>query len=313
MKLLNKCNFCNSSDFRLHTLLHNTTLGKAEDYYLVECQNCGLLFLNPQPIWEELVNYYDPSQALPKYHCFIEAPQDQRFMVTRWAQNYGLRRRCEKITHRVNKGRILDIGCATGIFLNAMQQLPNWEVVGLEPVTYAANYAHDRFGFPVYNKTLLEANFPETSFDVITLWDVLEHVDNPSAYLEKIYRILKPGGWLVIKIPDPSSLESQWFGADWVGYDVPFHLYSFPRYLMIDKLTELGFNLIEKEQIGGDYASFLRSLSAWFFSRKKTRLSLFTRHLATSTSGRIVTAPLMYTMRRIGVTSSITFFAKKKK
>jgi SAM-dependent methyltransferase len=305
------CNFCGSDRPNFRYALHDIRLDLPGEYNLVECQQCGLLYLDPQPTWEELEPHYNPSQNLRRYHGYVEAPQDQRSKFVRWVQEFGLHWRCQAVTRRVQTGQLLDVGCATGVFLNAMQSLTGWKVAGVEPVLQAAQYAREHFGLEVYPGTLPEAGYADQRFDVVTLWDVLEHAAQPAAYLQEVYRILKPGGWLVLKIPDPSGWEAHWFGSNWVGYEAPQHLYGFPRPVITRKLKETGFGLIQSGSTGGDYAAFMVSLSAFSSSHGWVRLSPLLRRLAASTLARVGSAPLFYGMRRVGLRSSMTYFARK--
>jgi 2-polyprenyl-3-methyl-5-hydroxy-6-metoxy-1,4-benzoquinol methylase len=304
------CDFCGSDQPRLRFVLRDARPEQAGQYNLVECERCGLLYLDPQPTWEELELQYTPSQSGEKYRCFIEAPQDQHPFL-RWAQEFGLRRRCRYVTRHIQHGRLLDVGCATGSFLNAMQGLGDWKVAGVEPVASAAQYARDRFGLDVYNGILLDAGYADRSFDVVTLWDVIEHVDRPLAYIREIYRILSPGGWLVLKTPDPTGGEARLFGANWRGYVAPQHLYGFPREVLFHKLAETGFELVHVSQTGGDYATFMISLATSAFSQGHKRLYHFLYRMGTSTVGRVASTPLFYAQRWVGLRSSATYFAQK--
>src|SRR5205085_8920272 len=98
-------------------------------------------------------------------------------------------------------GRLLDVGCGTGLFLAEMQTSGRWQLSGLEPTHDAAAYVRRRLGIPVIEQLFEEADLPPASQDVITLWHVLEHVMSPMATLRKAGELLKPGGYLILAIP----------------------------------------------------------------------------------------------------------------
>jgi SAM-dependent methyltransferase len=300
------CNFCGHNESSLIHILRDIRLSLPGEFTLVQCQKCGLLYLNPQPTQSELAQHY-PKE----YHCFVTAIEDQSSLFVRWAQLYGLRRRCRAITRRKRQGRLLDVGCATGNFLNEMRRQDHWDVAGVEPAASAAEFARQRFGLHIFTGTLLEAAYPDASFDVVTLWDVLEHTSDPKAYLLEIYRILKPTGWIVLKLPDPSSWESKTFGPYWVGYEAPQHLYDFPPLVLERQLATIGFQNIELSRLGGDYATFMTSLGLWLSARGQVYPGRLAKALARTTAARVLSAPLFWALRSIGAGSSRLYFAQK--
>ena len=301
------CNFCGSSKTSPVFVLKDIRMGLPGEYKLVQCSQCKLLFLNPQPSWIELKPHYSQE-----YHCFIPAIEDQPTGLIRWAKFYGVRRRCRAIIKRKKTGRLLDIGCATGVFLNEMRKYPGWEVSGVEPIESAVEFARKRFGLDVFQGTLLEYPYTAKSFDVVTLWDVLEHIPNPRENLELIYQILKPGGFIVIKIPDPLSWEAQLFRANWAGYEAPQHLYHFPGYTLVNQLTLLGFEYIGITLLGGDYSSLMASLGSWLIERGINHPGRWVKSIARSTYGRVLTAPVFTILRILKMGSSKVYFAYKR-
>lgn len=300
------CNFCGSSRADLIYTLTDRRLSLPDRFNLVQCRACGLLYLNPQPDWHELERHY-PDHYAP----FTGAIDDQAARFVRWARRYGVRRRCRSITRRVPAGRLLDVGCSTGVFLDEMRRQPGWNVAGVEPVAPAATYAAERFGLDVFHGTLLDAAYAEASFDVVTMWDVLEHVADPSAYVRETWRILKPGGWLVLKVPDLASWEARMFGPYWAGHEAPRHLHGFTRLVLERQLRGLGFALARAEQIGSDYATFVYSLAYRIEAGRLRGAGRFLRRLARATPARVASAPALGLLRRAGLNSSLTLFARK--
>ncbi len=300
------CNFCGADSAQVVHTLTDIRLRLPGEFTLVRCRVCGLLYLNPRPDRAELARHYPDS-----YHPFIGAIADQPSAFRRWALRYGVQRRCRAIMHRQSHGCLLDVGCATGVFLDEMRQHGRWQVQGVEPVATAAEYARQRFGLHIFQGTLLEAGFPDGSFDVVTMWDVLEHVDDPAAHLREIWRILRPGGWVALKVPDPSSIEARLFGRWWVGYEAPQHLFGFSAQVLARQLRRSGFDEIARAQLGSDYSAFMDSLSAWLEAQQRARLARVAQRLARSAAARVASAPLLFPLRRLGFGSSVVFFARK--
>jgi 2-polyprenyl-3-methyl-5-hydroxy-6-metoxy-1,4-benzoquinol methylase len=122
------------------------------------------------------------------------------------------------------KGRILDIGAGTGDFLLTAKN-DGWETVGVEPSERAKNIARQK-GISFVNEIdALENN----SFDVITMWHVLEHVPNLELQIQELKRLLKPTGTLIIAVPNFKSYDAKYYNEFWAAYDVPIHFWHFSK------------------------------------------------------------------------------------
>jgi SAM-dependent methyltransferase len=124
------------------------------------------------------------------------------------------------------RSRLLDIGCGDGSFLEACRQLP-WVRVGLDMSLDALRAAKERGGLGVLQAGVEALPFADESFAVITLFHVFEHLGFPHPCLREAHRVLEPGGWLIIQVPNTASLERQWFGRNWAGFEVPRHLINY--------------------------------------------------------------------------------------
>jgi SAM-dependent methyltransferase len=193
-----------------------------ERFRLVTCENCGHIYQNPRPTVAAIGRYY-PDDYIP----FQRAIDDEPHWLRRLERRYGQHLR-SAIVHRTvgRAGRVLDIGAATGIFLDGMRRR-GWATVGVEPTASAAQYARERLGLDVITGRLEDTRFPDAAFDAITLWDVLEHVHEPRTILAEAARLLRPGGVLVLSLPNPDSLEARLLGPHWLGWDLPRHLNIF--------------------------------------------------------------------------------------
>ena len=174
-------------------------------------------------------------------------------------RNYTLgskRKLIQKITGK-ETGALLDVGAGTGAFSNTMQQA-GWKLTALEPDDTARKNAAAKYGLllqPADNLFQLDAG----QFDAITMWHVLEHVHNLHGYLEQYYKLLKPGGRLVIAVPNYTSYDAKSYGEFWAAYDVPRHLYHFSPKSMEMLGKSKGFVLIDTKPMWFDsfYVSML--------------------------------------------------------
>ena len=247
------CNFCGANDARPVHRLRDWRLALPGEFVLVECRVCGLMYLDPQPEWSELVRHY-PNDYEPY------AAEAGLAGYRQGSKHYGLRRRCRAIAAFHPAGRLLDVGCASGSFLDEVRRQGSWEPFGVEPVAAPAAFARERLGLNVFTGTLEAARFPSNGFDVITFWDVLEHVEDPNGSLQEAVRILKPGGYLVVQVPNPQSWQAHRFGRYWAGFDAPRHLYAFPETTLRRVLAALGFDQIVTRSLEGGNSIFWRSL-----------------------------------------------------
>lgn len=240
------CNYCGTDDADLVNQGPDLLLNRPGDFRLMRCRHCGLIYQNPRLTLEELPSYY-PEEYQP-YRQDIDA---QDSALQRFDAQFGLNRRCRQlIRHHPQPAQLLDVGCATGLFLNTMRQY-DWQVTGVELSPYASEYARRTFGLEVITGTLESAQLPNNAFDVVTLWDVLEHVVDPKITLKEISRILKPGGLLALSLPNPTAFEASLFGASWVGWDRPRHLHLFTPAILKNYLQDAGFQLEAIESLGG--------------------------------------------------------------
>jgi 2-polyprenyl-3-methyl-5-hydroxy-6-metoxy-1,4-benzoquinol methylase len=137
--------------------------------------------------------------------------------------------------------RILDVGCGRGIVLGALLER-GFEVHGMEISAGAVRGADPRAEIRIA-ASLAEAEYEEKSFDQIIIWHVLEHISDPAGELREVHRLLKPGGRLVVAVPNASSLQARWAGADWFHLDLPRHLYHFPLEALRALLTRSSFQV----------------------------------------------------------------------
>ena len=266
-------------------LLHRNEVSST----FVKCLSCGLIYQNPRPTLAEMADHYPPD-----YESYVsQADLENSTLLLKQAYRYGIAKRCWFVTRYKSNGRLLDVGCATGIFLQGIQQYGNWEPYGVEVNEQAAHVAQEH-GIDIRLGTLEQAGFPDEFFDVVTLWDVLEHLHDPAGSLREIYRILKPDGLLVIRVPNANSWDSRLFGRYWAGLDAPRHLYVFTPLTLDALLTANHFHAFAWSSQIGAYSTFLLSLRFWSGSRKPSKMRDFTIKFLNHPIMRVLLAPFFY-------------------
>lgn len=187
--------------------------GRQEKYTLVRCPACSLVWLSHPPKPAEMHLHYTDA-----YHKLISAAGDNS--PARW----GFRR--EALAQFRTSGALLDLGCSSGSFLEFMGR-ESWELFGIEMSAEGARTAESRSGAQVHVGDILSAPFPEESFDVITCFDVLEHLYEPRQVMAKVAEWLKPGGIFYVLVPNVDSAEGRVFGSYWHGLELPRHLFHY--------------------------------------------------------------------------------------
>jgi len=277
------------------------------NFPVVECVQCGWLRQNPRPIATDLVQYYPDD-----YNAYAKAIEDERGFWNRWDRRYGMIKRCRSVERWVGKGRVLEVGCGTGIFLNEMRRR-GWSVVGVEPNLYASNYARTRFGMEIFTGTLEEFSAPPESFDVIALWNVLEHLPTPAQDMRRMARALKKDGLLVMGIPNLESLDRRLFKECWRGWELPRHLYFFSRSGLETFLNQQGLKIIATRCPAGNYYAFLLSLHIYLRERFKTnwRQMDMLIQIGRQFPIRLCTFPVFWLIDALKASSLLTYYARK--
>jgi 2-polyprenyl-3-methyl-5-hydroxy-6-metoxy-1,4-benzoquinol methylase len=219
---LEDCPVCGSSNLRDKLQVQDKSVSQ-EMFTIVQCQDCEFQFTNPRPDAAHIGKYYE-SDAYVSHNSGAQGLINRVYNVARF---FTVRRKVALIT-KLNggrAGRLLDYGCGTGHFLAGAKKA-GWQVTGLEPNARARQDAAERVGQPIQELTALTKLAPN-SFDTITLWHVLEHVHALHETLDELIAALKPGGKLLIAVPNVESLDAQHYRQDWAAYDVPRHLYHF--------------------------------------------------------------------------------------
>ncbi|MGG7036874.1 MAG: class I SAM-dependent methyltransferase [Flavobacterium sp.] len=185
-----------------------------------------MLLTYPRPSLDKLPSYYESQD----YISHTDGKRSVFEILYQSIKKIALKNKLKLINSKFNKGRLLDIGAGTGDFL-VVAQKNGWQVKGIEPSEKAKTIAIGKgVGF-AQNLSELESQ----SFDVITMWHVLEHVPNLDEYLSELKRLIKPNGTIVVAVPNFKSFDAEFYGKYWAAYDVPRHLWHFSK-TAIEKL-----------------------------------------------------------------------------
>lgn len=301
------CDYCGQTAATLLFQGQDWMHGLPGTFSLVQCHHCGLIRQSPRLTWEALQRYY-PEDYCP-YQVTIE---QERAIPRRLDRRYGMWKRVQLVRRVQPEGRLLDVGCGTGIFLAEAARCRCWELMGVEPHAAAARYAAQTLAVPVLNQRFDQVDLAEGTFHVITLWNVLEHLEHPVQDLKRAYRLLQPGGWLIFSIPNVDGLARRLFGPYWMGWDLPRHLYLFPFATLRQILGEIGFQNIQRRCVAGSHASLELSLRFWLRAHHgENRWTESLLRLYRSLPMRLLLGPLFWLADRLHQCSLITVLCQK--
>lgn len=204
------CNCCGADD--TEPLFTGADPLTGDTFAVVRCRRCDLGYVNPRPTAEQMKRYY-PQTYYGQRHPFLA--------------DVMMSLRARKLRRHQADGTLLDIGCGRGDFiLNCRRR--GWEVAGVEQSHSPVMALKASLGIEVYEPEHLEA-IPAERFDVVTLWHVFEHLRDPAATLRQIRRTLRPGGMVLIEVPNFGGWQGRLGGPVWFHLDVPRHLYHFDK------------------------------------------------------------------------------------
>ena len=260
--------FCGGSDTKFCFRGRDRRFSIEGSYNVFRCAACDLLFLNPQPSPEQLARHYPAN-----YYAFQGKRAEDRHHERLHANLYGPQssafRRLVLSPYRpllrslpgARGGRLLDVGCGSGHFLASARKILGVDAYGVEPYTYDAAFAEGN-GLSIFSGTLEEAQFPDNFFDAITMNHVFEHLRHPRSTLRELQRIIKPGGEVIIGVPQSRSLLFWVFGRRWWQLDIPRHLFV-PCARNLKALAEEAGFAVRRVRYNSTPESILASLNYW--------------------------------------------------
>lgn len=295
------CPLCGDKRQRLFLSGPDRLHGLPGIWTLVQCVQCALVYQSPRVADDEIVLLY-PAE----YEPFQTSVTDEAFIGRELRRTTAFVNGCVR-----HAGRLLDVGCGAGDFLYVMRQLyPAWEVAGIEPNGGAAARAAER-GLDVQQGTLDDIS-EASKYDVITLWNVLEHVPDPLPLLYKVRDRLASGGMVCLAVPVYDSWEAHLFGRYWVGWELPRHMVAFNRRSIVDMLNAAGLRVVQQASMSGTYYGFVQSAAlaigaagGSFTIRRITAALLFSRPM------RVIIKPYVLLAERFKRGTVLTIAAQR--
>jgi len=245
-------------------------------FAVVQCKRCGLCFTNPRP---------SPSSIGQFYHADYEPHQPRKLSKQAW---FGPPLNSRKRRHRDRRlelpwhgqGRLLDFGCGRGSFMQRMHER-GWKVTGLDFSARAVHRIQNHLGLPTLLGSLPHPELAPKSFDVITMWQSLEHVHHPQEILRQANELLVSAGRLFVAVPNIDSQAFRWFGPAWYGLDLPRHLTHFSPVTLQVMIERAGFQVLSVRMVR--HSSWLRAsarLTCRFPSKARWRRLLVNRFVS---------------------------------
>jgi len=238
LKEIENCPICGEKEHRFFLEAEDHNVSK-DAFKIVECSKCSFRFTSPIPTEETIGEYYK-SENYVSHSGTKKGLVNKIYHVVR---NRAIKQKEKLASRNSNEKSILDIGCGTGDFLGYCKT-QNWKTLGLEPDESARKIASENNQIEAKELTHLYA-IKENSFDVISMWHVLEHVYNLNKDIEQYKKILKENGTLIVAVPNCSSKDAEHYKKDWAAYDLPIHLYHFRPNDMKKLFANHGMEVVE--------------------------------------------------------------------
>jgi len=270
-----------------------------EVFPVCDCRACGFRFTGSFPSEEEIGKYYDS----PDYISHSDSSQGLTNRLYHLFRKLMLRRKVSLVASSIKnrQARLLDIGCGTGYFLHTAKE-HGFRVSGIEKNSSAREKAITLFGLEVKDESGFFRIAP-SSFDVVTLWHVLEHLEKLNESIAKIGEILTPDGTVVIALPNYRSFDAKYYKETWAAYDTPRHLWHFTPDTLEKLLSKHHMKVIRKYRMPLD--AFYVSLLSEQYRGSKTG-TRYLRALAIGKAGFLLS---LFDLRQSG---SIIYVAKKE-
>jgi GT2 family glycosyltransferase/SAM-dependent methyltransferase len=276
--VVERCDLCGASATEHVMATRDRLFGLPGEFSLVRCGSCGLVRLSPRPLPEDLGSFYRAGDyyayatddGLPRYQRAVVtalgplreslrgaalgplgypgAPAEstlasvtgavlRRSLLMQRVAGYAW-----EVPPFVAGGRALDVGCGNARYLASLAEL-GWEVAGVDQSPAAAVAAQEAHGISVHVGTIESAPFSPGSFDFVHMRHVIEHLDQPVQSLQRVFELLRPGGWLYVETPNLESFPARVLGQHWFNLDSPRHLWLFDTSTLSSALGVTGFEL----------------------------------------------------------------------
>jgi 2-polyprenyl-3-methyl-5-hydroxy-6-metoxy-1,4-benzoquinol methylase len=292
LETITECPVCGNSHFSPF-LVCKDYLVSQQEFAIQQCETCGFRLTNPRPNDDSIGAYYK-SEDYVSHNDESKGLINTAYHIVR---NYTLRSKV-KLINKLNggEGRILDVGCGTGAFLESCKTA-GWEVVGMEPDLDARTIAQKKLQAEI--KPNLSALSRAKPFDIISLWHVLEHIPDLNEVIPQLHKLLADKGTLLIAVPNSDSYDATNFKQYWAAYDVPRHLHHFTPSTIRPLFQKHGFKLVDKKPMVFD-AFYIAMLSTRYQTGKTDYLKSVQIGLSSNAEAK-----------RTGNSSSLIYILKK--
>ena len=282
------CRLCGSNRYRPLFSADNIRRKAKRFFSLVECADCGFKYFNPSPTEDSLRYYYEDYMA--------HVPERINFLEKLY---YRFFRNPKGVKH---PGKLLDIGCGNGKYLDFMRS-QGWDVAGVD-WGRGCEFPSRVLKIPVYDGHIWDHRLPDQSFDLITLWFVIEHIWDPMRLMAECRRILKPGGQIIVSTLNSESIEGKLFKRYWWHLLAPEHLSQFDVRSLTRLIEKNGFRIthLRQEPVCGGILGSIQN----FLDDKRIPLSI------NSIPFKMLFAPLDSLCALLGRSGLITAYAQKQ-
>jgi 2-polyprenyl-3-methyl-5-hydroxy-6-metoxy-1,4-benzoquinol methylase len=230
------CPVCQSAEWQSVFPVKDHSISK-ETFDIKRCRRCSMTVTSPRPAADHLSRYYQSEEYISHSGKSANGIVSWAYLI---ARQYSLKRKLTLVNKLQPKGKALDIGCGTGEFLNTLKKA-GWETMGVEPSSDARSKAE-----ALTRQSISQSlDKVEGTFNVITLWHVLEHLPDLDHSMKQIQERLESRGTLLIAVPNHESFDAKKYGEYWAGYDVPRHLWHFSQKTMVSLLQKYAFKLTQ--------------------------------------------------------------------
>lgn len=292
METIDQCPVCGNTQFSPFLTCKDYLISK-QDFTIQQCTSCGFRLTNPRPTADQIGAYYKSED----YVSHNDSGGGIINMAYRAVRTYTLQSKLSLINN-LNKGsgRILDVGCGTGAFLEACKK-GGWDVMGMEPDSDARTISAQKLNVSI--SPSLDELRGAAPFEIISLWHVLEHIPDLNKTLPMLWDLLAKKGTLLVAVPNSDSYDAAYFKEYWAAYDVPRHLHHFTPSTIEPLFRKHGFQLVEQKPMPFD-ALYIGMLSTRYQTGRTNYLRSMRVGLASNAKAK-----------RSGNSSSITYMFKK--
>lgn len=296
MIAVESCPACNGKGFVPFLVCKDHTVSR-ETFQLLQCDQCGLVITTPRPDSDQLGRYYISEEYISHTNKSASIIDTVYLRARRLTLRWKLR--LLQTYSKPVAGTLLDYGCGTGEFLAAAKQ-NGYTVAGVEPSQGAREKALTITNAPIYGEL---QSLQTKTFDIITLWHVLEHVPDVNSVIDQLCAKLTHNGTIFIAVPNHNSADGKHYGTNWAGYDVPRHLWHFSKRTMNLLLGNHGLQIRHLVPMKLD-AYYVSLLSEKYIDGKQTVTNMMRAFLKGASSN--------IKARKTGEYSSLIYIAQKK-